>query len=199
MEIRSYPLPPFENARLEGWILPSYSGKPRKAMIVVPGGFYLYKSRRENDPVRLAWENLGYQTFLLDYSTIWTKNFVRDCEEIINQPACPCPSQARQLLMSIKLLRQKADEFEIDPDQIFVTGFSAGGHVAALAGLLSNDEQKLNEWDLKKEEVKINGLVLCYPLLESAFLRYALAHHVNDELDQTGPYIVRSIFDKEVE
>lgn len=198
MEIKTYPLPPFDNAFLEGWILPSYDGKPKKAMIVVPGGFYLYKSRRENDPIRLAWQTLGYQTFYLAYSTIWEKNYIRDQEVVKNQTIYPFASQARQLLMAISLLRDRADELGIDPDQIYVTAFSAGGHLAALAAISSQDENRLKDWHLEKENVQINGLILCYPLLDSAFLRYALSHHVSDELDQTAPYIVRSVFKKEV-
>ena len=46
-------------------------GKEKKpAVIICPGGAYLYLSDREAEPVALAFSKMGYQAFILNYSVI---------------------------------------------------------------------------------------------------------------------------------
>ena len=43
--------------------------KTRPAIIICAGGCYRWLSPREKDPVALAFAAMGYQTFLIEYST----------------------------------------------------------------------------------------------------------------------------------
>ena len=43
--------------------------KTRPALVICAGGCYRWLSPREKDPVALHWAALGYQTFLIEYST----------------------------------------------------------------------------------------------------------------------------------
>ena len=107
---------------------------PRPAVIICPGGGYLYCSPREAEPVALAYAARGIHAFVLRYSTGRNAKGFAPLEEVD---------------WVIKYLRDNAAEWHIDPNKILSCGFSAGGHVALAAGVIA--------------ENKPNGMVLCYP------------------------------------
>ena len=119
--------------------------KTRPAIIICAGGCYRWLSPREKDPVALAFAAMGYQTFLIEYST----------EE---HAANYCP--LRELAETVKTVRGHAAEWNIEPDHIAVLGFSAGGHLAASLGVLWDDAELA-----LGAECKPDALVLCYPVI----------------------------------
>lgn len=130
--------PDHPEAVLEGYLLDceiSYGQeKKRPAVVVLPGGGYLYCSPREGEPVALRYAAAGFHAFILRYSTRWdAANF----------------SPLDEVSWAIGYIRQNADAWNIDPDQIAVCGFSAGGHLALSSGLLA--------------EHKPNAMILGYP------------------------------------
>ncbi len=48
------------------------------------------------------------------------------------------PAQIHDVKAAIRWLRATAGQYQVDPDRIGIAGFSAGGHLAALAGLTSD-------------------------------------------------------------
>lgn len=96
----------------------------RPAVLVLPGGGYQYCSDREADPVATAYLKAGYQAFILRYSVgedaVWP-NPLLDYEQ------------------AMELIRDKADEWMLYADKIAVIGFSAGGHLAAVAATMSKN------------------------------------------------------------
>ena len=95
------------------------------AILIFPGGAYAFCSDREADPVALAFLNAGYNAFVLRYSVS------QNCpvEEVyINAFA-----EAQE---AMDYLHQNAGDLHIDPEQIAVVGFSAGGHLAASVGTM---------------------------------------------------------------
>jgi len=88
----------------------------RPAILVLPGGGYAMCSDREADPVALAYLQAGYQAFVLRYS-------------VGKDAAWPNPLDDYEQAM--KLIRSKAEEWNLYPDKVAVIGFSAGGHLAA--------------------------------------------------------------------
>ena len=98
----------------------------RKAMLVIPGGAYAFCSDREADPIAHAYLAAGFNTFILRYSVYRTGN-----------PVWPSPLVDASAAM--KYIRDHAEELHIDPDFVFVIGFSAGGHLAASATTLYTD------------------------------------------------------------
>lgn len=85
----------------------------------------------------------GFHGFLLDYST-----------EPTGWPAPTC-----ELSKAVKTVRAMADEYFIDPDKIFVCGFSAGGHLAASLGVYWDLPLIQKGSEAAGEENKPNGLV----------------------------------------
>lgn len=131
-------LPGHPEATLEGYILDCEIAlgqeKQRPAVLVCPGGGYLYCSPREGEPVALSYAARGFHAFILRYSTGKNAAGFSPLEEVSWAIGC---------------IRKHAGEWNIHPEKIAVCGFSAGGHLALAAGLLA--------------EQKPNAMILGYP------------------------------------
>ncbi len=90
----------------------------RAAVIVIPGGGYVFKSidndSREGNKVALTLQENGYSAFVLHYRS--------------NPYEYPLPLLDVQ--RAVRYLRHHADSYGLDPDQISLIGFSAGGYEA---------------------------------------------------------------------
>lgn len=130
--------PNHPEATLEGYILDCEitfgQDKKRPAIIVCPGGGYVYCSPREGEPIALGFAANGFHAFVLRYSTGWDAAGFSPLEEID---------------WVVGYIREHADEWNIDADKILSCGFSAGGHLALAAGLMAKN--------------KVNGMILGYP------------------------------------
>jgi len=109
----------------------------KPAVLVLPGGGYIFTSDREAEPIALAYAANGFQTFVLRYS--------------IGKHAAGC-KPLREASDAIGIIREHAAEWNVIPDQIAVCGFSAGGHLAAWVGL--------------RGENRPNAMILGYPAVE---------------------------------
>ena len=131
-------VPGSEMATLEGYILDCEllfgQETKRPAIVVCPGGGYIYCSPREAEPVALRYAASGFHAFILRYSTGWKAAGFAPLKEVS---------------WVIGYIREHAEEWNIDPDKIVTCGFSAGGHLALSAGLLA--------------ENKPNAMILGYP------------------------------------
>ena len=138
MKMIHIPVPGYPDATLEGYILDCElllgQEKARPAVVICPGGGYVYCSPREAEPVALAYAAKGIHAFILRYST------GRNCRDF---------APLKQISWVIGYLRENAREWNICPDKILTCGFSAGGHLALWAGL--------------EAEHKPNGMILGYP------------------------------------
>ena len=131
-------VPGHPEATLEGYILDCElslgQDKKRPAIVICPGGGYLYCSPREAEPIALRYAARGFHTFILRYSVKWdAANF----------------APLQEVSWVIGYLREHAEQWHIDPAKIATCGFSAGGHLALAAGLLG--------------ENKPNAMILGYP------------------------------------
>lgn len=131
-------VPGFPEATLEGYLLDCEitlgQESSRPAVLVCPGGGYLYCSPREAEPVALSYAARGFHAFILRYSTG-------------RKAAGFAPLQ--EVSWAIGHIRENAEGWHIDPEKIAVCGFSAGGHLALSSGLLA--------------ENKPNAMILGYP------------------------------------
>ncbi len=122
----------------------------RPAILILPGGGYTFTSDREAEPIALQFIAQGIATFVLRYS-VNTK----------------FPQALSETAASMRLIREKACEWDLDPAHIAVCGFSAGGHLAASLAVFWN-HQFLNELiGSKPYEIRPDGAILCYPVLSA--------------------------------
>ena len=129
----------------------------RPAVIVVPGGAYEHISKREGAPVACQFLAKGFQTFVLEYLT--AKDGVH------------YPEQLHELASAVDYVKKHCDEFHINRDEIFVVGFSAGGHLTAN---LAVDYYNISI-EGKSLDCKPTAVGLGYPVI-SADLKHTRSH-----------------------
>ncbi len=120
------------------------------AVIFCPGGGY----------VRLAiGENGGYETQLLVSEGVTV--FMLKYRMV--EYGHPAPLQ--DVLRAIRLVRSQAAEFGVKPDRVGLLGQSAGGHLAACAGVLwDSPEGKTGAW-LDNVSARPDFVALVYPVI----------------------------------
>ncbi|MBO3282579.1 alpha/beta hydrolase, partial [Intestinimonas butyriciproducens] len=64
-------------------------------------------------------------------------------------------------------IRRNAEQWHVDPEGIFLCGFSAGGHLAASLGIFWDSDFLLMKTGLSKEDIRPAGLILAYPVISS--------------------------------
>jgi len=112
------------------------------AVLICPGGGYGMCSDREAEPVALPFLAAGCTAAVLRYSVAPARH----------------PTQLHEAAAAMAYLREHADEFHIDPARIFVCGFSAGGHLAAMLGCLWHETPQ-------GELARPTGIILSYPVI----------------------------------
>ena len=83
----------------------------RGAVIICPGGGFMFKSEWEAEPVARRFFEAGFRTFILDYRV---------------QPYDRAVSGS-DAIRAVRYLRYHADRFHVKSDKICMTGGSAGG------------------------------------------------------------------------
>ena len=89
----------------------------RPALIVVPGGGYGMTSKREGEPIASAFFAKGFQVFILWY--------------LCKPDGARYPEQLLELASAVDYVKKNAAEMSVNPNEVFVVGFSAGGHLSA--------------------------------------------------------------------
>lgn len=123
----------------------------RRAVIVCPGGGYHFLSEREAEPIVSRFFGAGFNVFLLRYSVA---------------PDTKSYEPLKQAAHAIAHVRENAERYKIDPDKIYIIGFSAGGHLACSAGVLWDHPVLKREFEGKPEGInRPNGMILSYPVI----------------------------------
>ena len=147
-----------------------------RAVLICPGGGYGFCANAEAEPIALAYLAAGFNTFVLDYS-------VTNAET--GEEGKKFPGQLIEAAMAMKFIKDNAEKFHIDPNYVFVNGYSAGGHLAASLGILYNSDYVKSAIDMPENYVRPAGMILSYPVITSG--KYAhkgsFANILHDEVD----------------
>lgn len=130
-----------------------YSHHIRPLVVICPGGGYTLTSDREAEPVARVFLARGYHAAVLRYT----------CRNEDGTAIAPKPLY--EAALTVKLLRSRAEEYNIAPENIAINGYSAGGHLAASLSCLYNDEALLSPIGVTAEQCRPNASVLCYPVI----------------------------------
>lgn len=134
------------------------------AVIICPGGGYQQVCPHEGEPIAKPYFAAGYHIFILNYSVKEeAKNF---------RPLC-------QLAATIAHIRKNAKIWNVAADKIAVCGFSAGGHLAASAGTLYNEQEFLAVYG-RSEHIRPDAMILGYPVITADdFAHVSSIEHVS--------------------
>ena len=141
------------------------TGMRRPAVILCPGGGYMMTSDREAEPVALRFLARGYHVFVLRYS-VGTR----------------FPAPMLDLAKTIKLVRDRADEWRVDPNQIVLCGFSAGGHLVASLGVLWDKPLLTEPLGVSPEQIRPTALILGYPVIDLELVANFPMNHEGTEV-----------------
>ena len=120
-------------------------------MFILPGGGYEYTLDREVEPVALECLSKGICAFVLRYSIAPAR----------------LPQALYEALESISYIREYADEWDIDTNNIVVYDFSEGGHLCASVEVFWNNSILEAYINKNRDLVKPNMLILFYPVITS--------------------------------
>lgn len=131
--------------------------RARPLVLICPGGAYRFTSEREAEAVAVQMTAMGCHAGILRYSCAPERY----------------PESLFQLARSVAMVRERAAEWHVDPDEIYVLGFSAGGHLAATLGVFWSHEDLSNALEMDKSAFRPNRLILCYPVISSGGFTHA--------------------------
>lgn len=139
------------------------------AAVICPGGGYMISAIKEGEAVAMQFLAKGYACFVLRYSTFMKNReaYQNEMREINNNAYYP--QQILELMETLAMIHEHAEEYSIDPTAIFTLGFSAGAHIVAMEALRWNDETLIKELNFipQKSSLKPKGSILCYPMLNT--------------------------------
>ena len=123
----------------------------RSAMVVLAGGGYLFQANdREGEPVAINYFAAGFNCFLVNYSVNDKAAFPRPIEDVSR---------------AIVHIRRNAEKYNIDPEKVYVIGFSAGGHLAAAMGTFWHESWAKADEEMTYGENKPTATLTCYPVI----------------------------------
>lgn len=143
-----------DSAQLTAYILETtdhYRYIRRPLILICPGGGYEFVSQKEGEPFAMRFAAMGYHTAVLTYSV---------------RPAV-YPTQILEAAEAVKIIRENADRWNVQPDRLIIAGCSAGGHLAASYSLFCGEDFVADSTGLSPEQLRPAGMILCYPVISS--------------------------------
>ena len=124
----------------------------RKAILILPGGGYEFVDNFvEGDPVAQAFIPYGFNAFVLRYSVNKMKN--------------KFPDQLIQATKAMKHIRDHAEEYGIDSEEVYALGFSAGGHLCGTLATMWMRKELQEAVPMPYGYNKPKGVILMYPVV----------------------------------
>jgi acetyl esterase/lipase len=152
------------------YLLPA--DEPRGAVVVCPGGGYQGRAPHEGEPVARWLNDLGLAAVVLDYRVAPYKH--------------PYPLLDAQ--RALRLVRQRASDWGIDPGRVGILGFSAGGHLAATVGTHIPATTPDHPDPIERQSARPDFMILCYPVItfgehgHAGVIKNLLGSHPSPEL-----------------
>ena len=127
------------------------ASRPCGAVIVCPGGGYGMRAAHEAEPIARRVNRAGYHAFVLQYRVAPHRH----------------PAPLFDAARAVRLVRARAKEWNVNPSQIAIGGFSAGGHLTASLGVLFREATPPAPDAIDRESCRPDALILCYPVISS--------------------------------
>ncbi|MBC2579197.1 alpha/beta hydrolase [Clostridium sp. DJ247] len=172
----------------------TYQKSKRPAIIICPGGGYLLTARKEGESVAVRFASMGYHTFVLRYTTFFKEkpsNFEENLPKV-NQYGY-FPQQMFDLAKAMLIIRQHEEEWQVDPEQIVLLGFSAGSHLCACFGARWHEKFLSDHFQVPSSYLKPKGMILGYPLLDMSVMAKNPVIFSQDSMDIQVKYCMKCL------
>ena len=163
---------------LDALIASPIKDKKRRALLVIPGGGYAALASREGYPIAEAFIPYGFSAFILNYYTGRKE---------------PFPIQLIQAAKAIKHIKDNAEEYGIDADELFVVGFSAGAHLAGCTAILYNHPAIYENAGITPDYIKPRGAMLIYPVVSARYHKSSFKNLLCDDNPSSEKLIETSL------
>jgi len=132
--------------------LPENPRHPAPALLIFPGGGYV-EHAFDHEGINLAerYRKRGVATFLLRYR--------------LSSDGYRHPAQLLDAQRAVRLVRHRAADWKIDPAQVIVMGFSAGGHLASMIETHFDAGNSRAADPVDRQACRPDCAVLVYPLI----------------------------------
>jgi acetyl esterase/lipase len=146
------------------------------AVVILPGGAYLrLAGNLEGRQVADWFTSRGFRAFVLSYR--------------LSSHGYLLPVPLLDARRAVQLVRARARDYQIDPSRIVLIGFSAGGHLAALASTQFVSGTPDAEDPIERVSSRPDFLVLGYPWigaisLDTSHLNYCKLFSVMDKCEE---------------
>lgn len=129
--------------------------KTKGTVLICPGGGYYLQA--------WDWEGTDFAQFFNHHGI--TAAVLRYRLPYWEREACRSEVALTDVQRAVQMLRARADEFDIDPNQIALMGFSAGGHLAASGAVHPLAADSLSADTLLRFSSKPDLSILVYPVI----------------------------------
>jgi acetyl esterase/lipase len=146
------------------------------AVVVLPGGAYVgLAANLEGRQVADWFTSRGFTAFILQYR--------------LSSHGYLLPVPLLDARRAVQTVRARAADYHVDPNRIVLIGFSAGGHLAALAGVQPVPGDAAAEDPIERVSSRPNYLVLGYPWIgaistDTSHLSYCKLFKVMDRCEE---------------
>ncbi len=125
------------------------TGRPRGAVVVLPGGGYTHLADHEGEPVARRLNEFGIHALVLRY------------------PVAPArhPEPLNAAARAVRVVRHRAGEWSVDPGKVGILGFSAGGHLASTLATHFDAGQPTSDDPVARQSSRPEAAVLGYPVI----------------------------------
>lgn len=135
-------------------------GKKAPTVLICPGGAYKFVSdSNEGKPFAEKLNKRGYNAFVLFYS--------------VGSGNARYPYPLKDVARAMQFIKSKAEELEIDADNIALMGSSAGGHLCSFFSTVYG--RFACEYEGKDYSLKPKALVLSYPVITMGELTHKVS------------------------
>ena len=138
------------DGRMDLYVAPNDGRKPTPVVMHIHGGGW-NKGVKESQSGFSTYFKMGYTVANVEYRL---------------SGQATAPAAVEDVRCALIYLINHAKELNIDPERIVVSGGSAGGHLALMAGLLGNDHKFDNNCDGKKTNVKVAAIIDQYGITD---------------------------------
>lgn len=161
--------------------LPRHSSERRPAVVQIHGGAWVVGDKRTQGlPLMRHLADHGWVGFNVNYRL---------------SPGATFPDHLIDIKRAIAWIREHAEEYGVDPSFVAVTGGSAGGHLASLAALTSEDSQY--QPGFEHADTSVQACIPVYAIYD--FTDRLRSHGPRFRDAFIGPIVLKAFYDDEPE